>query len=284
LAAGRVAEAVKLHEENLKRTTAKLGPLDRHTLYSRNALAASYQAAGRMNEAIALHEGTLKLRIQTLSADHPDTLISRNNLAEAYYGAGRLDEAIAEHEETLRLRKAQFGLNHADTFVSMGNLAKSYRAAGRLEEAIPLFAQALQGFRSKLGDEHPYTLATMNYFAEAYLDAGRWAEAEPILRQSLAIRERIQPGRWSTYVTRSQLGGGLLGQKQFAAAEPLILQGYEGLRAREAQIPGPSNNVLTKAADRVVKLYEAWGKPEQASMWKAKLGMADLPVNVFTRP
>ena len=28
-------------------------------------------------------------------------------------------------------------------------------------------------------------------------------------------------------------------------------------------------------------LYEAWGKPDQATAWKAKVGMPDLPADVF---
>jgi FtsP/CotA-like multicopper oxidase with cupredoxin domain len=30
--------------------------------------------------------------------------------------------------------------------------------------------------------------------------------------------------------------------------------------------------------------YEAWGKPGKAAEWKAKLGLADLPADVFARP
>ena len=68
----------------------------------------------------------------------------------------------------------------------------------------------------------------------------KWAEAEAILRECLAIREKAQPDDWTTFNTRSQLGGSLMGQKKFAEAEPLILAGYEGMKAREAKIPAPS--------------------------------------------
>jgi hypothetical protein len=35
----------------------------------------------------------------------------------------------------------------------------------------------------------------------------------------------------------------------------------------------------------VVKLCEAWGKPEKAAEWRAKLGLSgpELPGDVFTR-
>jgi hypothetical protein len=79
----------------------------------------------------------------------------------------------------------------------------------------------------------------------------------PLLRESLAIREKAQPDQWSTFSARSQLGGCLLGQKKLAEAEPLVVSGYEGMKAREAKIPAPSKYRLTEAAKRVVQLYEA---------------------------
>jgi hypothetical protein len=76
----------------------------------------------------------------------------------------------------------------------------------------------------------------------------------------------------------------LAGQEKYAEAEPLIIQGYEGLQARAAKIPAPRKNSLDEAAARIVQFYEAWGKTDQATMWKAKLGMPDLPAEVFARP
>jgi hypothetical protein len=115
-------------------------------------------------------------------------------------------------------------------------------------------------------------------------DTGRLAEAEPVLRECLAIREKTQPDDWTTFNTRSSLGGALLGQKKFAEAEPLILAGYEGMKAREGKIAPAGRPRLAAAARRVVELYEAWGKPEKAAEWRAKLGLADLPGDVYARP
>jgi hypothetical protein len=103
------------------------------------------------------------------------------------------------------------------------------------------------------------------------LRRGQWAEAEAVLRECLAIRERVQPDQWTTFNTRSLLGGSLLGRKAYAEAEPLIVSGYEGLKAREARIPPPGRPRFTEASERVVKLYEAWGKPEKAAEWRARL-------------
>ena len=217
---------------------------------------------------------TRKLREAKLGPDHPDTLISRNNLATAYRAAGRTAEAIALHEETLKLRTAKLGPEDPLTLTSRDTVGAAYQIAGRTAEAIALHEEAFKLRKMKLGPDHPATLQSCNNLARAYAAAGLFAKAEPILRQCLTIREKAQPDDWTTSNTRSQLGGNLLGQKRYAEAEPLVVSGYEGLKAREAKIPVPGKSRLTEAAERVVRLYEAWDKAEQAAAWKARLGLA----------
>jgi hypothetical protein len=55
-------------------------------------------------------------------------------------------------------------------------------------------------------------------------------------------------------------------------AEPLLVQGYEGMRQRQAKIP-PRYKVLRlrEAAERLVQLYDAWGTQDQAREWRKKL-------------
>ena len=96
-------------------------------------------------------------------------------------------------------------------------------------------------------------------------------KAEPLLRECLAIREKVQPDEWTTFNTRSLLGGSLLGRKRYAEAEPLIVSGYEGLKAREAKIPPPGMPRLAEGAERVIRLYEEWGMKDKAVEWRTRL-------------
>jgi len=137
--AGRLDEAIPLHEQNLEDRTRILGPHHPDTLTARNNLAGAYQAAGRLNEAIPLYQQNLKDRTRILSPHHPDTLNSRNNLANAYHDAGRLNEAIPLHEQTLEDRTRILGPHHPHTLISRDNLADAYRTAGRIEDAEKLF-------------------------------------------------------------------------------------------------------------------------------------------------
>jgi hypothetical protein len=117
-----------------------------------------------------------------------------------------------------------------------------------------------------------------------FLKQSNWTDAEPVLRECLAIRENTAADDWSRFHAMALLGGALLGQGKFAEAEPLVVGGYEGIKAREVKLPAYERRVIYEAADQVVRLYEAWGRKDKVAAWKAELGLADLPANVFARP
>ena len=88
------------------------------------------------------------------------------------------------------------------------------------------------------------------------------------------VAQKKGPDDWFCYLTQSQLGAALAGQKRHAEAEPLLVRGYEGLKAREAKIPAPRRNDVADAAARIVPFYAAWGKPDKADEWRKKLASA----------
>jgi hypothetical protein len=87
-------------------------------------------------------------------------------------------------------------------------------------------------------------------------------------------RAQKQPDARPTFKTRSLPGGSLLGQRKYAEAEPLLVAGYEGMKAREAKIPAQSRVRLTEALERLVQLYDAWGRKDEADGWRKKLNLA----------
>jgi serine/threonine protein kinase len=281
---GRTAEAIALHEATLRTRAAKLGPDHTDTLSGRNCLAIAYLDAGRTAEAIALHEATLRTRAARLGPDHPDTLQSGNNLAIAYASAGRTSEATTLHEATLERRRARLGPDHPDTLESRRNLAQVYESLGRCDEAERLDRDVMARRRKTEEPDSPHLAEDLVALGHHLLEKARWSEAEPMLREGLAIREKVTPDDWRRYEAMSLLGGALLGQDRYAAAEPLIVPGYEGMLARESRIVMPERYRLREAAERVVRLYDEWNKTDEATAWKAKLGMRDLPTDVFASP
>ena len=98
------------------------------------------------------------------------------------------------------------------------------------------------------------------------------SEAEPLFRQALEGYRKTQgPDGFLILDLTLDLANLLDQSGRGAEAEPLIASGCEGMKAREAKIPPPAKPRLTDAAERVVKLYEAWGKKDEAARWRAKL-------------
>jgi eukaryotic-like serine/threonine-protein kinase len=252
---------------------------------SRANLAALYEAAGRLSEAIALDVAILNLMQSKLGPDHPVTLASRHNLANAYRIAGRLSEAVALMEATLKLMVAKQGLgpDHPYTLESRANLAEAYESLGRWSEAEGLLRDVLARRRKTVKSDSPLMAGDLAQLGENLLNRQRWSEAELLLREALRIREKATPDAWERSEAMSLLGGSLLGQGRYDEAEPLVVQGYEGMKASEARIPVPMRYRLLEAAMLVVQLYEVWNKPDQATAWKVKLDLPDLPDDVFAR-
>jgi serine/threonine-protein kinase len=106
------------------------------------------------------------------------------------------------------------------------------------------------------------------------LKQDQFAEAEELLRECLAIREEKLPESWLRFNAMSLLGGALAGQGKYEEAAVLLVEGYEGMRAKQ-DAPGERRG---EALERVVELHDAWhsaepgrGHDEKAAQWRGKL-------------
>jgi tetratricopeptide (TPR) repeat protein len=264
-----------------------LGADRTETLGDMIALGSAYFNAGRSQDAIRVLETAVKLKVEKRQGHWPDTVTARDFLAAGYRADGRWAAAEAQYLEMLKIQRKSrnnYGPEHHETLRTMSNLAGLYHDLGQYAKAELLSTQALEAARRKLGGDHPKTAWLMGTLGSVLLKEQKYAEAESILRECAAIRARIMPDDWGRFSAESALGGSLLGQKRYSEAESLILAGYEGMKAREAKIEAHNKARLHEAEERIVQLYEAWGQPEKAAAWKARLGLAGLPEDVFARP
>jgi hypothetical protein len=139
-----------------------------------------------------------------------------------------------------------------------------------LAEAAALSQELLADARKSLPKGSPQLAGTLAQYGSILLHVKAFAEVEPLLRECLAIRETAEPDAWTTFNTRSLLGGALLGQRRHADAEPLLRRGYEGMKAREKSIPPQGSTCLPEALDRLIELYTATDRPDEAAKWRAE--------------
>jgi eukaryotic-like serine/threonine-protein kinase len=106
--------------------------------------------------------------------------------------------------------------------------------------------------------------------ALAYQSQGKFAEGEPLAQEALELGRKVQPDDWERFRAASLLGACLAGQKKYVAAEPLLLEGYQGMLAGKDRIAAPDQYHLKLAHEWLVQLYQAWGKPDKAAEWTKK--------------
>jgi len=270
-AAGQLAETLKLGEENLRHRREHLGPDDLDTLISMRFLGNVDVAAGRQVEGIALLKTAATKIEKQLGPESPAVIGCKHDLGCALIVADRFQEALPYLEEVLPRRKALLGPDHIDTFVTEVGVAMAYFGTNRFAEAEPRFRNLLARAR-KMPSVNAVNLSSFIVsHARCLVAIKNYAEAEALAREGLGMRQKASPEVWSTFYAQSLLGDCLAGQKRFAEAEPLLLQGYQGMLERDVKIPLASKRRLDESLERLVQLYDAWGKQEQAEHWRKKL-------------
>jgi serine/threonine protein kinase len=276
-AAGQLDKALPLFEQTLAKQKEKLGPDHPDTLRSMSNLAAAYWSAKQLDRSVPLFEETLQKRKAILGLDHPDTLLTMANLGVNYRDARRLPEALALLEEAVRrIRKPPEPRPAQLAFLPQA-LAETYDRAGQYAKSEPLYREALEQERRQFGPDKPQTAGALAVLGDNLLRQRKYAAAEPLLRECRALRQKAAPDAWPTFNAQSMLGAALVGQQKYAEAEPLLTQAYDGMKQCEAKIPPEAKIRLTEALDRLVQLYDAWGKPDEANKWRAELEKLPKP-------
>jgi tetratricopeptide (TPR) repeat protein len=189
------------------------------------------------------------------------------NVARTYQLLDRLPESLPLLEEmgqAIETRKFQ------DFFAPVGisNLIGTYERLGQFSPAESWHRKWLAVIRDKQGPASKEYAGGLAALSLNLIRQKNWTDAEPLLREALKIRQETEPDAWSTFNTRSMLGGVLLQQKKFAEAEPHLIEGYEGLKARAASMPPGASDRRTEAIDRIIELYTALGQPDRLKRWQ----------------
>lgn len=244
---GKSDEALAAHHKSIQLRTPSFDTYDRFRDFMTRR--------GKLDEVVAVFRESVRTR--------PGDASRHIHIAEVLKDQGKSDEALAEVRETLRLKPQSVWV--------LGRLESMLAELGKPEDLVNLQEYSMERARKLFGPASPGTASARASLGLTLIKRGQWSEAERILRECLAIREKSEPDAWTTFNARSLLGGSLLGQKKFAEAEPMIITGYEGIKARVGKGPPGSEYRLAEAAERVHQLYEAWGKKDKDVEWEARL-------------
>lgn len=271
-------------------------------------LAEFLSVMGAPQESEQLYRQALDIRRKLLGADHPEVADVLSGLAAMFLGTGEHERAESMYQDALTIRRRALGDHHPDVTQSIFDLGSLMDARGDFEAAESLKREALRLRRALQDGEKPSPLVSdslvdlarflykMNDYSEAELlcrevlalhrqtdlgplpiasqlyllariliDQGDPAQAEPLLREGLELRRRVMPdSHWTIAAGESALGKSLVLLGRFDEAEPLLLQSHRDLCVKF----GASHKRVQETVERVVSLYDAWGRVDEAHRWR----------------
>lgn len=199
----------------------------------------------------------------------PEDVVLLDDLQELFrFYAESADYELASNTglRILRIKERSPKADDPSVARTLTELAGLAFERGELEDAQELSMRALRIYESKaLGSDSLGIAASQVILGWIHIARSEPEEAEPFLRTALEKRSaHLSKDDWRTANTESLLGECLLLQGRFEEAEPLLVKSYPkietdfGMRHRRG----------IQALERIVELYEAWDKLDEASTYR----------------
>jgi len=267
LTQGRNAEARALLARGLESYRRVYGPAHPFTQREMFGLAKVTFGEGDYVAAQKLFEQIEAAYEQAYGPRHVNTLSVDSRLGQTYVEEGNAAQGIPLLEKTLEAFRAVKGPGSSDAVKVEVALGRAYESQGDLAHAEQIWQLALQGYRSLGSYEEMNATDVSELLGQNLTRQHKYGQAEALLRPALAIREKGDRDAWGLFRAKAFLGACLAGQQRYAEAEPLLLEGYQGMLARKERVAAPYRYHLERARESIVQLYQAWGKPEKAAEW-----------------
>jgi non-specific serine/threonine protein kinase/serine/threonine-protein kinase len=267
-----LAEAEKRVRHCLDGRKQVLGDGHAQTLETANLLGVILYKRERMADAELVLRDCLERRRRVLGPKAPPTLETQENLGVVLADLRKYTEAEPLFRDVLQLKRQRHGAQDMRLAQTLFELGTVLVERSIFQEAEVLLAECLQIQRQGLPKLDARLADTLVALGRARLEQGEANLAEPCFREAAEIRHQVLQGHWLTASVDSLVGACLVARGEYAQAEPLLLKGYQGLRAAK----GAPAMRQQQARDSIIKLYEAWQKPEKAAEWK-KGADRDIP-------
>ncbi len=235
---------------------------------SLNNLGLTYRRPGKVDESILALEESLVLREKLYGMEHPELCAVLNNLGGAYTARDKKEEALAAYRRALEINKKFHGLYHFYTLYDLTDVTVTLTHMGRYQEAEATANELIEGTRKLYGEKHERMAIAYWRTGLLFQKIDRIDEMESYFRMSLDIMREVKPPLFHyTYRPLNSLAKHLLETGRYNEAEPLFLEAFEIVKKNEKRM----KKEKLKTLERLVKLYEALGKPEDAERYAGML-------------
>lgn len=235
------------------------------TAQSLNNLALLLKTRGETAASEPLYREAMEMFREVVGEKHPEYANTLNNLAQLLAGIHRDEEALDMQRRSYEIYKQLLGDEHPQVLIIKSNVAKLYATVGDLETSERLQRECLVTRQRLFPDGHRDVANSHQSLAEVLNRRERYAEAEPHAREAVRLYiQLIGPDYWRVGAARSVLGASVAGQQRFEEAEPMLVESC----ALVQKARGDSSRIAQLCLERIVDLYEDWGKPEDAAGYR----------------
>ncbi len=301
-------ETIPLFREALLLLRQRLAPTDPELAMTMMYLARALMRTGSSDfgEADSLLHEALTIQQQPAHRQTLQTMLVLETLAESRQRRGDLEGEAAFGDQALDLAETIFGEEHLYTTNVRAARAFGLLGLGRYEEAERQARDALSVLLEVRGDTSRYVIQTRRTLGSALRGQGRYDESRAVLSEALAASQRssertltlgslatllweqgdlvgaeeaqrevvaLSREQWgadqpTTAFSTGKLADILIEQRRYAEAERMLLDGLRPLQAAHGHDDHGSVQMLLR---KLVLLYDAWGKPDQAARYRAQL-------------
>lgn len=283
----RLGEAEDLLKETVRVSQHLLGKEHFQTLRYIQHLAFVRIKQGRIDEARRLLTKVLEGRRRLLGEDHGWVLGAVGWMMNLYAMQGRSDELRNWCSEEIKRLGSQLGNNRnavVSIYTMLARIQSSYPDP-RIRSGSEAMENATRACELTNRRDWPCIAALAEANAEAgdFASAVKWhieaidlAMSEPHIR---ALDEALLQWRLKLYKARRPYREGffsfegyyLLAEGNYEGAERALTEALEHSR----QVLGERHPETRGCMIALAELYEAWGKPEKAEEWRAKLAQTE---------
>ncbi len=208
--------------------------------------------------AEAADREALAIRRKVLGADAPDVALTLHNLASVLRRNGDYAGAEQTLRETLALRRKIYPEAHPQTALTLHNLGTLLRDRQKYAEAETCLREALAIRLKTLPTDHSYIGRVRIELGRVLVPQKNYAEALTQFNEGLRIAQKVSDKTYAPHALDG-LGDLAFAQKRFVEAEPLFLKSYEQYQTLK------DTERAQAVREKLVKLYDAWGKPEKTA-------------------
>jgi len=173
--------------------------------------------------------------------------------------------------QALILQQRALGPSHPDVAATMTALGKVLGGTAYSAEAEQLMRGAIAIDSIVYGTSHAAYAWGLGLLADVLTRRGAIDSAEVLYRREIAIAA-VAMGPGLSSATDAELGGVFIRRRRYAEAEVA----YKTTRTQLVKITTDSHRAVRRLDALIAQLYDAWGKPDSAAVYRRRAGSVDV--------